>query len=515
MPGASPYGDRLSRYGLALCLLVQLSLLLAAPGLLPIWGDEQFTLTAAQKPFKQVLDAISAEQNNPPLHTLLLHFWLLIPWPVGAIEAARWLSAILALAATVAIDRLWLRKLAAAPRLCFLSLWAVSPCLVLYARIARSDSLQILVFALAFRAAEGLLAEAAARKRVVLFSAAAALLLYTHYLPGVALVGAVTALLGWQALRGRRTAALSALSVVILVSALYIPWVGRLAPAMGRMLSPAPPALAAGYVTSVLLRPGYLGFSFLFGETPPLWVLAGAALLAPGVAWVAWRGLRERREWWWPLGLVTAASYAGASRWVSFVFTPGRLLFLLPFVLVVVVVGIHRSRRAGLAVWAGLVILSLGSLSSYFRRADFLNKAYLLPYDEIASLIRDGGGGRALLVADACNTDPFPLMARVGRGVPVVLVTRASTAEGLQEQIAAAQPDVIWMFANTHDISPGNLNQRMETELSRGRTVRRRLFVPYSARDALFIRLMKWGETPTHFVQLLEIAGPAPGAGPK
>src|SRR5512140_1385943 len=153
MPDVSPRALRLEQHALPMCLLAQACLLLTCLDFLPVWGDEYFTLQAASQSLMGVLATHAAEKNNPPLHTLLVHFWLLTPWPAAASVAARALSVLFALGTTIAIDRLWLRQLGRFGRLWFLLLWTVSPCVLLYARMSRSYSLQLLLFSVAMGAA--------------------------------------------------------------------------------------------------------------------------------------------------------------------------------------------------------------------------------------------------------------------------------------------------------------------------------------------------------------------------
>jgi hypothetical protein len=148
----------------------------------------------------------------------------------------------------------------------------------------------------------------------------------------------------------------------------------------------------------------------------------------------------------------------------------------------------------------------LGSTSSYFRKTDFLNKGYLLPYDEIAEVIREGSGGeRVVVVADTCNLDPWPLLSQVGDRAAVTLVGKESTLRALEERIETDAGGTVWYFRSTHDTCPGGLNGLLEAELERGRDVQRRLYVPYAARDKFLMKLLGWQERPTHYVELLEM----------
>jgi hypothetical protein len=178
--------------------------------------------------------------------------------------------------------------------------------------------------------------------------------------------------------------------------------------------------------------------------------------------------------------------------------------------------GAEMSRRVGPLICAALLILSAGSMTSYFRKADFLNKAYLLPYQEIADVVnRQSAGKRAILLADAWNSDPAPLAALVNKDVRFAVIGHNSLEGALAGTPAATEPAVVWSFRNTHDTSPGSLTTRLEREWSQGRKVRRHLFVPYDSRDRLLMRLLGWKDQPTHFVQLTEMRTIGGGASPK
>jgi hypothetical protein len=510
MPNGSRKALLIERCALPACLLAQACLLLARLDLLPTWGDEHFTLVAAAQSFTGLLETIATEKNNPPLHTLLVHVWLRAPWPAAAVTAARALSVLFLLATTLLLDRLWLRKLGRSSRLWFLLLWATSPCVLLYARIARSYSLQLLFFTVAVSAALGLLGDPRKARKVLWFAAASAALLYTHYLPGLAILGAVALVMGWRAVRERQPGtAFSALVSIVLVGVLFIPWLPNLWAALGRMAQmEARPGASLPWATDVI-RFGYCFFSFGFGETPPLWVLAGSLLVAPGIAYLLCRGARRPPGWLVLVLLAAIAAYIGAGRWVSFAFVPARLFFVLPFFLLLLVRGVERSPRTGSIVCCAMVLLSAGSAISYFRKNDFLNKAYILPYGEIAATVDQASTGKkAVVIADVCNTDPWPLSARLPKGIRIIPVTRESKLEDLRRRVDNAGADTVWYFRNTHDVSPGSLNLRLESQLAEGRRVRTHFFVPYSQRDRLLMKLLGWTERPTHYVQLSEISGP-------
>ncbi len=499
---------RLAAHAIWLFLAVQALLLLHRLDRLPVWGDEFYTLSIASRPATGVVAAIAEEKNNPPLHTLLLHFLLKLPWPWGRETAARALSALVALIATLVLYRLWVRKLDREARLWWLALWALSPCLLLYARMARSYSLQILLFALALHAATRWLNRLESLRRMAAFALCSAVLLYTHYLPGLALIIVVFGSAALSILAIRKTAAL--LSVVLALPAillLYLPWMPHLWVALGRLANAAGRSASGGFLASAGLGIGYWGFSFAFGETQPLWAMAVALVLAPALVYLTWKGLPACGPWTAPVVAVAALAFLVAARWVSFVFVPGRLVFLLPFWLMALAAGAARKPHVGRLALAMMLGLGLVAMAGYFRQRDFLNKAYLVPYDEITQLInRASDGAGSLVVADACNFDPAPIASRLAPASRLILVGCTAGTDQIQERILNQKPRLIWQIRNTHDISPGETLMRLEQWLIQHGTARRYAFAPYNERDKLLMRLLGWNEFPTHMIEALAVS---------
>jgi hypothetical protein len=104
--------------------------------------------------------------------------------------------------------------------------------------------------------------------------------------------------------------------------------------------------------------------------------------------------------------IVAAIGYAGAAHWVSFAFVPARLLFLLPFYLILL------SRRVWICATLGIIYAL--SLYGYYQGANFLNKGYLLPFDRIADIIEKRSAGHpAQLIVEIPGLDVSPLTKRL------------------------------------------------------------------------------------------------------
>ena len=426
----------------------------------------------------------------------MLKLWLAAaPW--DPLVAARAFSAACAMAATVALDRLWLRDRSwiVGPRC-----WAVDalPCLLLYARMARSYTLQLLLALLGIEAAAGWL-RTRRMGAALRFAGLEALLLYTHYLPGLA-VGGAAFLLGLRK-APRQTALAGAL-----VAAAYLPWLGALWSSLGKAAAHEAYSLTGAGVMEHAVRMAYLGLSFSVGEAVSLWqAIAGgvlALLLAGLYVWALRVEPDVRRSL---AALAAVAAYLGASQWVSFPFLPARLLFVLPFALWAAAWAAGRRSRLGLATTAALVVTSLAGQAMYWRQDGFLNKGYLIPYGEIAAGIAAGDPDRTLTLADAFNGDPKPLRAALPPTHTVLEAVGPEFPRLVEAALAQRRPARIWYVRAARDVSPGRLHAQVERLLAERYTLaERRLYLPYSALDRAALLRLSGEPPPSHHFQVEE-----------
>lgn len=174
--------------------------------------------------------------------------------------------------ATVIFYRLWLRAEKRRVQQMFLVLWLLSPCLLLYGRMARSYSMQLALALLAIYAAIEWMRQPKSSARMVAYSCFCAALLYTHYLPGLAVAIAVAliflpkkhpSLANWLMVLGASN---------LLIALLYLPWLISFGASISDWRSSA--AYRVGNIFSdQLVRVVYWFVSFSFGETFPRWVL--------------------------------------------------------------------------------------------------------------------------------------------------------------------------------------------------------------------------------------------------
>ena len=477
---------------LAAALAAQSALLFHRLGLGSLWGDEVFTLETASHGWSQILQTVAVD-IHPPAYFFLARSWLQLPLGLSPLEQVRALSAIFLLLALVAVDRLWLRDWSGRPW--FLALWTASPCLLLYGRMGRSYSLQLLCAVVALRLGMDLAGRPSEVKRLLGYTTAVTVLLYVHYAPGLGLLAAAGILLA------RRRAWRALLVSNALVAAAYLPWLATLAGALGSMTRKHPYQVVHNPIVNYGVKLAYWFVSFTFGECLTTALVVLSAFLSPFLVWWAVRALRPMPEWF-PLVVSTAViAQAGVAAWVSFPFMPARLLFLWPFWILLLVRGSEARGRAGRLVLAVWLTVSVLGVSSYYRKEGFLNKAYVAPYEEIARIVNSGPGD-ALVAIDYFNTDAPVARQFMRNDLNIVFLDGPDAMAEVRRLAPSAS--VVWHLANTHDISPGHLNTALDQTLSAERRVVRREYLPYSGAERVAMRILGIAEIPTHFLQLLE-----------
>ena len=505
IPGASAWRAALLERPLLCFLPVQCGLLFYNLDLLPIWGDEQFTLHVTAKPWAAIPPLLQPD-IHPPAYYFLARLWIQLPWPGSDIAQLRALSALLCLGATVVVHAFWLRGAAGASRLWFSALWCLSPTLLMYSRMARSYSLQLLMATLGIHCALRLIARPSSRGRVLAYALAAAGLLYTHYLPAISVIGATALTLAWRWVRRKRSEFLRALLVSHAIAALlYLPWAGTFAYALSRVSQSEPYWLVQNFALETAVKLAYWFTAFTFGEAFPPWAIFLGAALGPAVLWLLRQGVKAPAAPWLPLAALAALiGYLGAASWVSFPFMGARLLFMLPFYLPALIAGRERSPLAGNAVCAGLLVVSLGSLSAYFGKQGFLNQGYLVPFDAMARRIEEKSPrSDALLLADGYNTDPSPLLAALDGRLERLTIYGEQSETLAAKHIREERFETVWYLRNTHDSSPGNVVTRLERQAAERYAGEEHLFAPYAAANRWAARLL--GRPPrTHHYRLTE-----------
>jgi hypothetical protein len=505
-----------SRFLLPAALTTQAAILAPRIGLLPVWGDEQFTLTIVRVPISRMLDLLR-QDVHPPLYFLFLKLWVwIMPWPATLIGKVRLASVCFTLLTTVAVDRLWLRDVSPRVRAWFVLLWVLSPFLMLYGRMGRSYTAQLLVAVIAIRYAVDWLRRPGMRT-ALRYALAQAALLYVHYAPGLALTASWAFHAVHRIARGERGYLRSAGVAVGVMGAVYLPWSGALAGSIAGRAGFQVNRLVPSTLLEHGIRIAYTFTSLTFGETLPLVGLVLAAGLTPVILWALVGGVRGRHEFLSLVGGTLPVGYALTVGTVVVVLTPSRLAFLLPFYLLILLLGCERQPRLARLAIPGVLVISLIAASSYYRQRDFLNKRYLLPFDTIAAEASASLADRGLFVVDVSNLDATPLLAALPPTVTAIAGVDDRTTEEIRRRIAQSAIARVWYLRNTHDVSRSGWSSRLARELGRSfQCAERHVYVLYGTTDRLAMRALGWAERPDYVMELMkcEAAGARGGVGP-
>ena len=478
--------------GLPLWLALQAVLVFSNLELLPIWGDEQFTLNVIGLDAGKALAALRAD-IHPPLYYFLVSAWADLPFDASLISRVRAFSGLWALLSTLLIYRLWVRDLPSPTRLWFFALWALSPALVLYARIGRSYTLQLFLACLLLYFAARFVRAPDDRRAAAAYTLTATVLLYVHYLPALALMAATAAWLVVRCFRERTRGSFAALVIPhAAVLLFYAPWAATLAGAIRRVAVTESYSLVDSWWGEALIRLLYWFCSFTFGETLPPWGIAVAGAISLPAVWMIGKRIDQRlQDGDADLGLAllgAAVAFLGASSWVSFAAVPGRVLFLLPLYLLLLAAAGSVRPIASAVIRGAILFLGVVSLTSYFHKTDFFNKGYLIPFDEMAERIENSRQAESsLVVIDGYNCDPGPFVAAIENSVDTVVVNTRRARRRAREKLRPRRRGTIWHLRGTHDISPGRFHDRLEKRLRRLCRADLTPYLPYSAHERRFL----------------------------
>ncbi|MBZ5673167.1 MAG: hypothetical protein LAP61_02885 [Acidobacteriia bacterium] len=456
-----PADSRRADAWLVLCLIVQSVLLTNSLGLLPMWNDELFTVRAARLPVDAMLEMVRGDVH-PPLYFLLAHYWIRIAPGGESLAQLRLLSVVFALLATIALDRLWLKHAPARLRAWCLALWTASACMLLYSRMARSYSLQVLGFVVVCWAARRWSEDLGSWKKLLIWAGSLAALMYTHYVPGIAAWAGANLLLLRNA-RGRSNRLLIGNGIVL---AAYLPWLMTFASVLA--VWRAKPGLLLLTGNSVLetgVKLAYWVFSFFYGEAIPLWMLPVTAVLAIPVVWLLWTGTRTARIWLLPAAVTALIGFAGVAGWVSYAFGPARMLFLLPLAMLACAAGAHYHPRAGTIIAGALLAANIVGIGSYFQAHNLLNIGYLAPMDRIArDIAGSSSSADTIVLVDGPNLSGVVLEYYLP-GFSTRQIFTEQDAESARREIANPAIRHVWFMRNPRDVTPDHLLERLETDL--------------------------------------------------
>lgn len=330
-----------------------------------LWLDEALTVNIASLPPDEIFDALRRD-GHPPLHYLLLHYWMEVFGDGDT--AVRALSGVFSVAALplawMAGRRLGGRRLGAL----FLVLLATSPFAVRYATEARMYSLVTLLalggWLLLHRALERPTAA-----RLVPVALVSGLLLLTHYWAFHLLV-ATAALLAWRAWRGTGDSAAAVRSLVALAAGgvLFLPWLGGFLHQARHTGTPwgrpeRPPQVVM--VTLEEFGGGIAGEARFLGLLLAVLVLLGALGRAVDRRRVE-LDLAGRPEARAELAVVVGTLSLGvAAGWLTASTYAARYAsIVLPFVLLLAALGLTRLLSPRIRIGVLVVVVALGFVGS-------------------------------------------------------------------------------------------------------------------------------------------------------
>jgi hypothetical protein len=481
-----------------LFVVIQAFLCLWHLNLLSPWGDETVSLRTVQMSVPGLLHA-AAQDIHPPLYYLLLHFWQELPLGLDTVVQARLLSVDFLLISTVMVDVLWARRLLSRGRIAFLTIWTVSPFLLLYSRMCRSYSLQLLVGILA-AACIWNYAAPATRKLQILTALALVAALYTHYVPGIALLGAANLML----IRKRRWTELAQVDALVVVA--YLPWIGGLWQSVTRWGHDPELYLITGRSTlEPLVKLGFWVLSFTIGESQPDAALLAGLVVAPILLGLLIVGLRRDRELAWIVVPCALIGFMGVARWVSYPFLPARMIFTYPLLLLLAVRGGLFHRRTGATAWIAMAALSVIGIACYFQMTGFRNKEYPLPIREIAAYIeRHSAWADSAILVDSTNSDTDALDFALGGSRRRLNTGDPAAPQSIDSLLADPQVRCIWFLRNTHDVSFLRLDDRFERQIGAAMTVTVHPYERFSPLETRVMRLVGIDPPPVWFHELLE-----------
>jgi len=481
-----PAATRRADAWLILYLIVQAVLLTNLLDLLPMWNDELFTVRAARQPVDAMLEMVRGDVH-PPLYFLLAHYWIRIAPGGESLTQLRLLSVVFALLATIALDRLWLKHVPPRLRAWCLALWTLSACVLLYSRMARSYSLQVLGFVVVCWAVWRWGEEFVSWKRLLICAGSLAALLYTHYVPGIAAWAGANLFL----LRPARERPDRLVAGNVIVIAAYLPWLMTLGSVLAIWRDkPGLLLLTSNRVLETGVKLAYWIFSFFYGEAVPVWMLPVTALLAIPVLWLLWMGAGTARAWLFPIAVTALIGFAGMAGWVSYAFGPARLVFLLPLALLAIAGGAYRAPRAGTVIAGALLAANVVGIGSYFRARDLLNIGYLAPMDRIArDIAARSSRADTVVLLDGPNLSGVVLEYYLP-GFSTRQILTAQDADAVRRELGNPGIRHVWFLRNPHDVTPGHVLEQMENELRASWPGQLHPYVSFSPTHKVLMRLM-------------------------
>jgi hypothetical protein len=132
---------------------------------------------------------------------------------------------------------------------------------------------------------------------------------------------------------------------------------------------------------------------------------------------------------------------------------------------------------------AGLLALNATGAGLYFAQSSFLNLGYLVPYQVLARQIEShAAASDTLVLVDALNGDPTPLLAALDPSYPIAVARGAGFADRALAQLQTGRPAVVWRLGSSRNVSPGVMRRSLTKQLQSDYTlVDAQDYLPYSS----------------------------------
>jgi hypothetical protein len=408
------------RYLLILPLMLGIFILLYGLGGRPIWGDEYFTYAVV---FKGGFPARVLGDIHPPLYYLMLiAFVKLLPYGLLGIRMFSVVCGFLSIILTYILCRRYFGRLAGD---IIIILMPLNAHLVLFSRMGRYYSV-LMLFALLSQFALDRLDARRGWGNVALYAASLAICFYINLLS----VFLVPAHIIFAALRDKRLTmpniiAILIIPVQLIFSAIrrkpYVYLLAAQALALVSLLIWIPITffqLAAKdtwapfendipfAVEGILIRILWPLYDFTVGENIPPWQMwlsipAVAAAVVSFGWFIAMGSKRLQMTGYIIWVMLPAAILTAGILPVGIEFLAPRMMFLLPFFLMMIAAGISRMPRRVMPIPVIIILaVNLYGIYNYNRDTGTLHSTYIMPWERISEAADEYAGVGGVIISD-------------------------------------------------------------------------------------------------------------------
>lgn len=471
--------------------------------MLSYWGDEVGSILYARNDFIPMIRVLLREDVHPPLYYYILHWWMAF-WGEGE-YALRLLSVIPAVASIFAVYALAQELFGRRTALLTVVFMVVSPEFLVFGRMVRYYSLAVLCATCATYFFVRFLKEGS-RTAIAWYVVFATILLYVTYTPlSVLIAHNLILLCGLREYQGLVRKWIAAQIAIFL---LYMPCIIMFVMMIVRMAHEGlPPSDFGRGLSGVMVKIAYSLYAFGFGETLFPWrfwlvVPAGIVLLAAFTAAV----VRMNKQVFAAVLLLavpllfTTAILSTVKTSSSFLYTPSRTLFALPYFYMLAAYGIDsfRARFLKAVAVSVLLIVSAVSIYNYFHGKDYIMPTYLAPWNGVLRDVQKGADPADVVVGEETREFDYYYNREGYR-------FRFFIDEDEAEKYLTGHPSAKLFYIKTgRDHQPSGLSERFAAWVGQQyRLVSRRGYVPIDGTYGRFKKLLLKREPYRYKMELL------------